>query len=169
LLQRKKVPNWELDAWSEQTKTADFGPPDEAVIICVDTSSSMNLAMSSGWVPRQNGLGANPTRLTEVKEFFKNLALRISALNLSTHLGLVTFSHRTSVEIKQALTPLHLKFNNQLDDISTKGTQTTFIITLDPVEWDAVFCTLKTMKSSGVRVRLELALVENRILDQANV
>lgn len=126
LLERKKSPIWQLDAWPEWTKTADFGPPDEAIVICVDTSSSMNVAMPNGWISDQNSLGINPSRLTEVKEFFKNLALRISALNLSTHLGLVTFSNNTKVNIKQPLTALHLNFNHQLDNISASGSTAIF-------------------------------------------
>jgi uncharacterized protein YegL len=68
----------------------------------------------------------NPSRLTEVKEFFKNLALRISALNLSTHLGLVTFSDKNKVTVKQPLTALHLNFNHQLDNIEADGSTAIF-------------------------------------------
>ncbi|EPE30278.1 UBC-like protein [Glarea lozoyensis ATCC 20868] len=122
LAARKLEKNWELDAWAEWTKTADFGPPDEAIVICVDTSASMGSSMKEGWLP-SNNCGPKPSRLTEVVEFFKNLALRISALNLSTHLGLVTFSSRALINVKQPLTPLCLNFNQKLDDVKTgKGT-----------------------------------------------
>lgn len=124
LLERKKTPNWELDAWPEWTKTADFGTPDEAIIICVDTSSSMNCTMPDGWISNRSALGTNPSRLTEVQEFFKNLALRISALNLSTHLGLLTFDSK--IHVKQPLTALHLNFNHQLDNITPGGSTAIF-------------------------------------------
>jgi uncharacterized protein YegL len=126
LLERKKLGNWELDAWPEWTKTADFGAPDEAIVICVDTSSSMATPMLTGWIPDRSSSGLNPSRLTEVKEFFKNLALRISALNLSTHLGLVTFSNQNKVTVKQPLTALHLNFNHQLDNIEADGSTAIF-------------------------------------------
>jgi uncharacterized protein YegL len=126
LAERKKLGNWELDAWPEWSKTADFGAPDEAIVICVDTSSSMATPMPDGWIPDRSSSGLNPSRLTEVKEFFKNLALRISALNLSTHLGLVTFSNKHLVTIKQPLTALHLNFNHQLDNIEARGSTAIF-------------------------------------------
>jgi hypothetical protein len=126
LLERKKTDNWKLDAWQTQTKTTDFGAPDEAVVICVDTSGSMDHTMPNGWLPNQSAVGTNPSRLTEVKEFFKNLSLRISALHLSTHLGLVTFSDKNRVLVKQELTPLHLNFNHQLDNISPSGSTAIF-------------------------------------------
>ena len=31
--ERKKTNSWEVDAWAEWTKTADFGPPDEAIVV----------------------------------------------------------------------------------------------------------------------------------------
>ncbi|RDL38800.1 Uncharacterized protein BP5553_03140 [Venustampulla echinocandica] len=124
LLQRKGTLSWALDAWTEWTKAADFGAPEEAIIICVDTSSSMASAMPYGWLLNQNALGSNPSRLTEVKEFFKNQALRISALNLSTYLGLVTFAG--SVVTNQPLTPLHLNFSHQLDGIQAAGNTAIF-------------------------------------------
>lgn len=124
LLERKKTPNWELDAWPEWTKTADFGTPDEAIVICVDTSSSMNCTMPNDWISNRSVLGTNPSRLTEVQEFFKNLALRISALNLSTHLGLLTFD--SQIHVKQPLTALHLNFNHQLDNIAAAGSTAIF-------------------------------------------
>ncbi|PMD22611.1 hypothetical protein NA56DRAFT_644802 [Hyaloscypha hepaticicola] len=126
LAERKKLGSWELDAWAEWTKTADYGVPDEAIVICVDTSSSMATEMPSGWIPDRSSSGVNPSRLTEVKEFFKNLSLRISALNLSTHLGLVTFSNKEKVIVKQPLTALHLNFNHQLDNIHASGSTAIF-------------------------------------------
>jgi hypothetical protein len=126
VIERKKLGSWELDAWPEWTKTADFGAPDEAIVICVDTSLSMSTPMPKGWIPDRSSSGLNPSRLTEVKEFFKNLALRISALNLSTHLGLVTFSDKNMVTVKQPLTALHLNFNHQLDNIEPSGSTAIF-------------------------------------------
>lgn len=118
---RKKDHAWELDAWAEWSDATDFGPPDEAVVICVDVSDSMNLPMGQAWLPGQDTQGAMPSRLMEVKEFFKNFALRISALGLPTHLGLVTFASQRSVKVQQQLTPLHLNFHQKLEDITAAG------------------------------------------------
>ena len=151
LLQRKESPNWELDAWPEQTKAANFGPPDEAIVICVDTSSSMKIEMPDGWVPDQSTQGLNPSRLTEVKEFFKNLALRISALNLSTHLGLVTFSNNYLVSTRQPLTTLHLDFKDQLDNINASGST-------------AIFDALERAKTMLVNVKQQYPQTKCRII-----
>ena len=118
---RKKEHAWELDAWADWSDVTDFGTPDEAVVICVDVSSSMNGIMGRDWLPTQDGGGLMPSRLTEVKEFFKNFALRISALNLATNLGLVTFAGRSSVKVQQGLTPLHLNFHQKLESINADG------------------------------------------------
>lgn len=119
IAERKKAQTWELDSWAQWNEATNFGTPDEAVVICVDTSQSMSTAMRGSWTATRDGLGGQASRLTEVKEFFKNFALRISALNLSTYLGLVTFSD--SVTEWQALTPLHLNIHHQLEHIKAQG------------------------------------------------
>ncbi|KAG9237468.1 hypothetical protein BJ875DRAFT_395206 [Amylocarpus encephaloides] len=121
LQKRRQTRYWELDSWPEWSTTATFGAPDEAIVVCVDTSNSMSQSMQEGWIPGQSSKGSNMSRLSEVKEFFKNLAIRISALNLSTHLGLVTFSHPTEVKTVQKLTPLALNFSRQLDKVQVGG------------------------------------------------
>jgi hypothetical protein len=121
VVQRKRNREWELDAWPVSTASGISGAPDEAIVICVDISLSMNEPMDDTWIPDQDSSGADPTRLDEVKEFFKNLSLRISALNLSTHLGLVTFSSGNDVVVRQPLTPIHLNFNQQLNNITPRG------------------------------------------------
>lgn len=115
---RKVHQNWELDAWSDWTRIANFGPPDEAIVICVNTSYSMDVPMSPGWTP-YSSVGTDPSRADEVKEFFKNLALRISALDLKTYLGLATFSHDTKVV--HELSPIVLNFNQSLDEVECNG------------------------------------------------
>lgn len=115
--ERKKDGTWELDAWGEWNQAAEFGAPDEAVVICMDISSSMGFAMPSSWMPGEVSEGALPSRLTECKEFFKNLGLRISAMRLATYLGLVTFSGRSQVFTNQGLTPVHLNFEEQVEKL----------------------------------------------------
>ncbi|KAL1953648.1 hypothetical protein VTO42DRAFT_2397 [Malbranchea cinnamomea] len=121
IAERKKEHAWELDAWAEWSEVTTFGPPDEAIVICVDVSDSMNLPMHSDWLPTQDHRGHKPSRITEVKEFFRNFALRISALNLSTHLGLVTFASSDWVNVRQQLTAVHLNFHQELENIVASG------------------------------------------------
>jgi hypothetical protein len=124
MLERKKDRTWEVDAWSEIETINDMSNPEEAIVICVDTSASMGTEMGPGWVERQPTTGDNLlqnqiSRLAEVKDVFKNMVSRISAYNLPTHLGLVTFSQ--SVTISQPLTPILLNFQNRLDGTAASG------------------------------------------------
>lgn len=131
---------WEVDAWAEWKNAADFGSPEEAIVICVDNSLSMSSAMPTGWIPSQTSRGLSPNRLTEVKEFFKILALRISAYGLPTYLGLVTFSDRGSVTVQQPLTPLHLNFHQKLENSSAQGSTAIYDAVL---EASVMLCELK--------------------------
>lgn len=85
LAERKKLDSWELDAWAEWTNSTDYGVPDEAIVISVDTSSSMGSEMPSRWLPSRNATGSDPSRLEEVKEFFKIFASNfcLESLHLS--------------------------------------------------------------------------------------
>lgn len=82
--------------------------------------------MGAGWVEGQATPGANLqhnqiSRLTEVKDVFRNLVSRISAYNLPTHLGLVTFSSGSYVRVSQPLTPVLLDFQHRLDSLNAGG------------------------------------------------
>ncbi|CAG8978849.1 hypothetical protein HYALB_00008504 [Hymenoscyphus albidus] len=122
--ERKQHQNWKLEAWSEWTRIANFGPPNEAIVICVDNSLSMRTTIPPGWTRYRSSLGAEPSRLDEVKDFFKNLAFRISSLDLPTYLGLVTFSSYTKT--LQALSPVVLNFNESLDEVKPGGSTAIF-------------------------------------------
>jgi hypothetical protein len=127
IVRRKKENSWEIDAWTESVMKKDLRVPDEAVVVCVDTSGSMGLEMGRGWIDAREKSKASKkiaeqdqlSRLTEVKDVFRNLVSRISAYNLPVHLGLVTFSAQSSV--KQSLTPVVLNFQCQLDYVSATG------------------------------------------------
>lgn len=106
----------------------DITDPQEAVVICVDLSSSMDEEMGSGWMEnRETGAiktlsGKDKlTRLNEAQETFRNLVSRISAYSLPTHMGLVTFCSPNKVEISQPLTPVLLNFQHHLDNASPGG------------------------------------------------
>jgi Mg-chelatase subunit ChlD len=88
----------------------------------------MGAEMAAGWV--EGGQQATPgstlqqnqiSRLTEVKDVFRNLVSRISAYNLPTHLGLVTFSSGSYVRVSQPLTPVLLNFQHRLDSTNAGG------------------------------------------------
>lgn len=127
MIQRKKDNNWEVDAWTETETANDMGNPEEAIVICVDTSSSMAHEMDLAWMVSGSSTAdlSSPqsqfSRLTEVKDVFKNLVSRVSAYNLPTHLGLVTFSASTNIQTQQPLTPVLLNFQHKLDGVSSGG------------------------------------------------
>lgn len=86
----------------------------------------MNLSMGQQWMASQLGESATApadklTRLSEVKEVFKNLVTRVSAYRLPTHLGLVTFSSQDNVRVLQELTPVLYDFQDRLKDTTTTG------------------------------------------------
>ncbi|KAK5944145.1 hypothetical protein PMZ80_003426 [Knufia obscura] len=150
LADRKKNRTFEVDAWGDQIHGAtEFVTPDEAVVVCMDTSYSMESAMEDGWVTTT---GVLPSRLTEVKEFFKNLALRVSALRLSTYLGLVTFSAESQVTVRQALTPVHLNFEDSVEKLKPQ-TQTAIFDGIDKAT--EMLCKLKEAHP-GVQCRIIL-------------
>ncbi|KAH0559861.1 hypothetical protein GP486_003619 [Trichoglossum hirsutum] len=121
--QCKKEGTWEVDAWDEDSIATDTRKPEEAVVICFDRSSSMDMGMGTSWMERPVATepGGELSRLSEVKEVFQQLVARIAAYNLPTHLGLVTFSSRTEVRIQQALTPVLYDFKDRVMDIRAQG------------------------------------------------
>lgn len=125
IAQRKKMHCWEVDAWAEESGIIGVvSSPDEAIVICVDRSSSMQSPMDSDWMPRPGylrGNNDNLSRLSEVKEVFQNLVARTAAYKISTHLGLVVFSGKAEVTMNQDLTPVLYDFKDRLMDITPTG------------------------------------------------
>ena len=135
---RKKESTWEVDAWADSDALTDASTPEEAIVICVDVSSSMSQPMAMSWLNDQVNLAGNTpsqssstrlasstsnqlSRLSEVKDVFKNLITRIAAYRLQTHIGLVTFSNPNSVRMNQRLTSVLLNFRDQLDHVYASG------------------------------------------------
>ena len=152
IAERKKDRTWEVDAWGEWNKTADFGAPDEAVVVCMDISSSMGQRLGTDWL----GAGDDaktlpPRRLDQIKEFYKNLAIRISALQLNTYLGMVTFTNRSYVTIQQDLTPVHLNFEDQVEK-------------LEPLYQTAIFDGIEKARQMLLEVRKNHPVVKCRII-----
>jgi uncharacterized protein YegL len=121
--QRKKEGTWEVDAWNEDAIAADTRNPEEAIVICFDQSSSMNMQMEPQWMERTAAAqpGSELSRISEVKEVFQQLVARIAAYNLPTHLGLVTFSSQSDVRIQQPLTPVLYDFKDRVMDACAGG------------------------------------------------
>jgi hypothetical protein len=132
---RKKEGSWEVDSWAQSDALTDSTTPDEAIVVCIDISTSMRVPMAMGWLPDETVpalvggrrpppvRGTQLSRFSEVKDVFKNLITRIAAYRLATHIGLVTFSSQTNVRMHQPLTGVLLNFRDQLDAVTTsRGT-----------------------------------------------
>ncbi|KAF8244058.1 hypothetical protein K440DRAFT_588903 [Wilcoxina mikolae CBS 423.85] len=153
---RKEQGTWEVDAWSEHDLTVDPTKPEEAIVICVDVSTSMDAAMPANWNPQESNTTTTQdrlSRLSEVKEVFRNLVARISAYNLPTHLGLVTFASGSSVHIMQSLTPALLDFRDKLVNVQPNGCT---------AMWNAIIKgkeMLSTLKSTSPDSKLRIILL----------
>lgn len=125
VVQRKKTHSWEVDSWTEGSDVPGvISSPEEAIVICVDRSGSMQSAMNQDWMPRTRFSGvalSELSRLSEVQEVFQNFVARTAAYKIPTHLGLVVFSGRTEVTIDQNLTPVLYDFKDRIKDITPTG------------------------------------------------
>jgi hypothetical protein len=123
--ERKKELTWEVDRWEDDGVIGANGPPSEAIIVCVDQSLSMRTVMPAGWMDAQLTQD-DLSRLSETKDFFKNLYARVMGYKLPVHLGLVTYSDQFNVEIKQQITPLMFEFRDSLKDLQARGNTAIF-------------------------------------------
>ena len=121
---RKADLSWEIDAWSSGKIALDTRAPEESIIICVDTSSSMGLELSSRWLDiNKDKTKPSPelTRLDEAKNVFKDFVNRVVAQNLPTHMGLLTFSSQSKIRELQSLHPLVVNSEAKLNNIQDGG------------------------------------------------
>ncbi|KAF2462058.1 hypothetical protein BDY21DRAFT_330369 [Lineolata rhizophorae] len=139
ITQRKEENSWEVDAWVQLNQVTELADPDEAIVICVDVSGSMNDIMDPSWSASLRNGHREPSRLALVKDVFTNLVTRISAHKLATNVGLVTFSDRSNVNIIQPLTGVHRNFERKLDGI-TAGSFTAIWDALDKAKDMLVAC-----------------------------
>jgi hypothetical protein len=123
--ERKKELTWEVDRWEEDGIVGANGPPSEAIVVCVDQSLSMDTVMPTGWMDAQLTQD-DLSRLSETKDFFKNLYARVMGYKLPVHLGLVTYSNQFNVQIKQQITPLMFEFKDSLKDLRAGGNTAIF-------------------------------------------
>lgn len=124
IIERKKAGTWQLEQWEEAKPGTFGGPPYEAVVVCVDASSSMCSAMSDDWFENYeaaSNAGVQLSRLNEVKEFFQNFIVRLNAYRVSTDVGLVTFARNTQVQTHLALTRVILGFKDSIASIIAGG------------------------------------------------
>lgn len=125
IAQRKKMHCWEVDAWTEDNGLiGTVSSPEEAIVICVDRSGSMEESMENSWMPGSRDsrtVNQNLSRLSEVKEVFQNFVARTAAYKTSTQLGLVVFSDRSNVTVTQGITPVLYDFKDRLMDITPVG------------------------------------------------
>lgn len=121
---RKADLSWEIDAWSSGEIALDTRAPEESIIICVDTSSSMGLELSSRWLDTNKDKtkpSTELTRLDEAKNVFKDFVNRVVAQNLPTHMGLLTFSSQSKICELQSLHPLVVNSEAKLNNIQDGG------------------------------------------------
>jgi uncharacterized protein YegL len=151
ITQRKKEGSWETDAWTEDGISGIERPPDETIAICIDRSWSMRMPMDDGWLDGNGAaIGDLKSRLSEVKDVFKNLVTRLNAYKLNTHLGLITFAGQTDVQVNQPLAQTILDFRDKLEDIVPNGSTAL---------WDALvkakeMLTAYKLKFPGTRLRI---------------
>lgn len=81
---RKADLSWEIDALSSGKIALDTRAPEESIVICVDTSSSMGFELSSRWLDINTDKTEHSfelTRLDEAKNVFKDFVNRVVAQN----------------------------------------------------------------------------------------
>ncbi|KAF7954428.1 hypothetical protein EAE96_005550 [Botrytis aclada] len=115
--QRRIEGTWEIDDWeriesSSSVTNTSFGP-DEAIVICLDKSVSMQASLGNNWIG--NGQINTLRRFDEAKQVFRNLVSRLSAYHLNVHVGLVTFGSKAEEEAQ--ISPIGKEFKNKLENI----------------------------------------------------
>ena len=77
--------------------------------------------MGEGWIVNSPKGCNDPSRLDIVKDVFANAATRIAAHKLQTRVGLITFSSRSNIYVRQNITSNLEHFEKKLDGITTNG------------------------------------------------
>ncbi|THV45596.1 hypothetical protein BGAL_0471g00060 [Botrytis galanthina] len=114
--QRKIEGTWEIDDWggieSSSSATNPGSGPDEAIVICLDKSISMQASLGNNWIG--NGQVNTLNRFDEAKQVFRNVVSRLSAYHLNVHVGLVTFGSKAEQEAQ--IYPISKEFKNKLEN-----------------------------------------------------
>lgn len=85
------------------------------------TSYSMECKMGEGWIVNSPEGRNDPTRLDIVKDVFANAATRIAAHKLQTLVGLITFSSKSNIHVRQNITDNLEHFEKKLDGLGYNG------------------------------------------------
>ncbi|TGO45265.1 hypothetical protein BOTNAR_0684g00040 [Botryotinia narcissicola] len=105
-----------IDDWgrieSSSPATNPSSGPDEAIVICLDKSISMQASLGNNWIG--NGQVNTLNRFDEAKEVFRNVVSRLSAYHLNIHVGLVTFGLKAEQEAQ--ISPISKEFKNKLEN-----------------------------------------------------
>ncbi|KAF7933601.1 uncharacterized protein EAE98_003310 [Botrytis deweyae] len=112
--QRIMEGTWEIDDWEriESSSSATNPGPDEAIVICLDKSISMQASLGNDWIG--NGQINTLNRFDEAKQVFRNVVSRLSAYHLNVHVGLVTFGSKAEQEAQ--ISPISKEFKNKLEN-----------------------------------------------------
>lgn len=120
--QRRIDGTWEIDDWElkvESTPLAtpvDAGP-DEAIVICLDQSISMDSPLGNDWIGR--GQANSLRRFDEARQVFRNVISRLTAYHLNVHVGLVTFGEEPKEEVEIA--PIGKGLKDKLENTEPTG------------------------------------------------
>ncbi|CCD44657.1 hypothetical protein BofuT4_P055580.1 [Botrytis cinerea T4] len=114
--QRQIEVTWEIDDW-ERTKSNSLAMnpkngPDEAIVICLDKSISMQALLGNNRIG--NGQVSTLNRFDEAKQVFRNVVSRLSAYHLNVHVGLVTLGSKAEQEAH--ISPIGKEFRNKLEN-----------------------------------------------------
>ncbi|MCJ1383344.1 hypothetical protein MMC17_006457 [Xylographa soralifera] len=80
-------------------------------------ASPMRIDWTQNASSSSNSTTNGQSRLSGMKEVFKNLVTRISAYRLPTLLGLVTFADQEYIRVNQEITPVLYDFKDRLDGV----------------------------------------------------
>ncbi|TGO44884.1 hypothetical protein BCON_0450g00030 [Botryotinia convoluta] len=122
--QRRIEVTWEIDDWERIESSSSATDPssglDEAIVICLDKSISMQASLGNNWIG--NGQINTLNRFDEAKQVFQNVVSRLSAYHLNVHVGLVTFGSKAEQEAQ--ISPIGKEFKNKLENIQATDHRT---------------------------------------------
>jgi ubiquitin-conjugating enzyme/von Willebrand factor type A domain-containing protein len=117
--ERKSNGTWDLDDWESTVvdEKPDLKAPQEAIVICIDVSKSMDDPMGFSWIGAENDL----TKLDETKQVFANVIARMIGYQLNRNfIGVVTFS--TMVKRVHELSRINKQeFHGMVGELKAEG------------------------------------------------
>ncbi|ESZ96614.1 hypothetical protein SBOR_2981 [Sclerotinia borealis F-4128] len=155
--QRRIDGTWEIDDWASPSMAlGDYSGPDEAIVICLDQSSSMNSPLGEDWIG--NGQPNSLSRFDEAKQVFRNVASRFAAYRLNIHVGLVVFG--TEVETQAEIAPIGKDFKNALENPKATDKRTALFDAIDTAH-DMLYTYKEEHPESKTKLRI-IALTDGQ-------